>query len=392
MAVYKLGIYMKILSLESCNNHTNLKINKINFDRFSLLVGASGVGKTQILRSIMNLKNIASGQAISGFSWNVNFDILGDTYNWKGEFEKNSAYSEGMFPFFFGGFSNDKETRAKIIFEQLTKNDKLVIERRGEVILFNEQLTVKLSPTESVINLLRAEEEIEIIANSFSKIDYINPDSQTGYRLTIDDVDADEVKTLAGIRNSNISILSKLYLCQEYEKDFFDEMIETYKDIFPFIEDIKIQMHQPELGKTTTHKIFYARFKEKGVESWIEQNAMSSGMSKTLTQLAYLHLSSDGAVLLIDEFENGFGVNCINDITDELMNSSSIYKTDIQFIMTSHHPYIINNIPIDYWKIISRKAGIVKSYNAKDFNLHDSNHEAFTKLINLSVYADGANR
>ncbi|MOA29450.1 hypothetical protein D3C78_1504630 [compost metagenome] len=64
----------------------------------------------------------------------------------------------------------------------------------------------------------------------------------------------------------------------------------------------------------------------------------------------------------------------------------------MQFILTSHHPYIINNIPLDNWKIVSRKAGVVDNYSAEHFNLQESNHEAFTKLINLSVYFDGADR
>ena len=115
---------------------------------------------------------------------------------------------------------------------------------------------------------------------------------------------------------------------------------------------------------------------------------MSSGMIKTFMQIAHIHLSPRGTVFLIDEFENGFGVNCINDITDILIHQGG----EVQFIITSHHPYIINNIPLDNWKIISRKAGIVDNYTANDFNLHESNHEAFTKLINLDVYVDGADK
>lgn len=380
---------MKILSLESTNKHTNLKINKIDFQNLSLLVGASGVGKTQILKNLINLKMIASGKQVSGFEWDVAFEINNDVYQWRGDFEKSSTYNEEFAQFI--PYTADKESRPKILKEILSKNGIEIISRSDEAIIFNSRPTVKLAQSESVINLLREEEDVEVIFNSFKNIEYINPNVNSGWHLIADSIEGDEFKSLEGIRNSSVSILAKLYLCQEYVEEYFHEIVETFKDIFPFIEDVRLKMIKPEFSGSSNHKFFNAKFKEKGVESWIDNSSMSSGMSKTLTQLAYLHLSQKGSVLLIDEFENGFGVNCINDITSELVNSSSVYGNDIQFIITSHHPYIINNISIDYWKIISRKAGLVTAYSAKDFGLHDSNHQAFTKLINLSVYADGAN-
>ena len=64
-------------------------------------------------------------------------------------------------------------------------------------------------------------------------------------------------------------------------------------------------------------------------------------------------------------------------------------KRDLQFIITSHHPYIINNINLNNWKIITRKAGVIKNHNASQLNIGKSKHEAFTQLINLDEYSDG---
>ncbi|MDF5726138.1 MAG: ATP-binding protein, partial [Rhizonema sp. PD37] len=58
-------------------------------------------------------------------------------------------------------------------------------------------------------------------------------------------------------------------------------------------------------------------------------------------------------------------------------------------IITSHHPYIINNIKMEHWKIVTRKGGIVTAQDAKDFNLGKSRHQAFMQLINLSDYKEG---
>ena len=45
----------------------------------------------------------------------------------------------------------------------------------------------------------------------------------------------------------------------------------------------------------------------------------------------------DGSVILIDEFENSLGVNCLDEITEDVVKESR----RLQFILTSHHPYII---------------------------------------------------
>lgn len=85
------------------------------------------------------------------------------------------------------------------------------------------------------------------------------------------------------------------------------------------------------------------------------------------------------------EFENSLGVNCIDEITDDLIHS----KNSIQFILTSHHPYIINTVKMGSWKIIARKAGVVYSYNAEQLRLGKSKHDAFIQLINLDEYSTG---
>jgi AAA15 family ATPase/GTPase len=129
---------------------------------------------------------------------------------------------------------------------------------------------------------------------------------------------------------------------------------------------------------------FPIQIKEKGVNNWIFQNNISSGMLKTLIHISELYLSPEGTVILIDEFENSLGINCIDVVTDLLVENRNI-----QFILTSHHPYIINNIGMEHWKIVTRKGGVVTVIDAKDLNLGKSRHQAFMQLINLEEYSEG---
>jgi hypothetical protein len=64
---------------------------------------------------------------------------------------------------------------------------------------------------------------------------------------------------------------------------------------------------------------------------------------------------------------------------------------NIQFIITSHHPYIINNIDMSHWKIVSRKGGVISTKNAIDLRLGESRHKAFKQLIQSPEYSKGIN-
>jgi len=118
--------------------------------------------------------------------------------------------------------------------------------------------------------------------------------------------------------------------------------------------------------------------------NWIEEDRLSSGMLRVLRHLSELYLLPEGSVLLIDEFENSLGINCIDALTENLSEDR-----DLQFIITSHHPYIINNIGIKHWKIVTRKGNTVTVRDASDFNLGKTKHSAFMELLQLEEYSDG---
>jgi Fe-S cluster assembly ATPase SufC len=94
--------------------------------------------------------------------------------------------------------------------------------------------------------------------------------------------------------------------------------------------------------------------------------------------ISELYLSPENSIVLIDEFENSLGVNCLNSVTELILSNSKL-----QFIITSHHPYIINNVSPLYWKIVTRKGSIVTVKNAKDFHIPASRQKAFIDLINV---------
>jgi predicted ATPase len=382
---------MKILSLSYKNTFQEWEIEEINFFDLTLLVGISGVGKTQILEAINTLKRVANGESVNGIEWDIQFIANnGHKYTWQGSFEKIT--NQGIIGDFFERFpfSDDKKSKPKIKNEKvyLDDNKTPITQRRDKKIYFNGNVTPKLSSEESCVSIFKEEDDIKPIYESFKKIIFRDHTQKEkfGFGISNDKIRKD-YKTLDQIRESGLGTLEKLACVYEHVPEIFTQIKESFIDVFPQIQGIKIE---PLKGKNVPNFVrsgsTILTIKEKGVDKWILQQRISSGMLRTLLHISEMFLWSDGTVILIDEFENSLGVNCIDVLTEDLIFENN----RIQFIATSHHPYIINKIPYDYWKIVTRHGGNIKTYDAKDFDLGDSHHERFMNLINLPQYRQGS--
>jgi predicted ATPase len=177
----------------------------------------------------------------------------------------------------------------------------------------------------------------------------------------------------------------KIALVYKCLPEVFNQIKERFIDVFPQVEDVRLE---PERG--TVFPAFFEEYpllqiKEKGVKDWIQQRRISSGMYKTFMHISEMFLWPNGTVVLIDEFENSLGINCIDVLTEDLLEENR----RLQFIITSHHPYIINNISPKYWKVVTRTGGIVMTQDASNLRLDSSSHKAFVQLINLEQYREG---
>ena len=73
-------------------------------------------------------------------------------------------------------------------------------------------------------------------------------------------------------------------------------------------------------------------------------------MQKVFLLILDTILLQDAGILFIDEYENSLGISTINFFPDLIESTNQ----KCQFIITSHHPYIINRIPIESWKVFHR--------------------------------------
>ncbi len=371
---------MRIKKVAFWDNELEWRFEPIYFSNLALLVGISGVGKTQILKGILGLREIANGASLNGLAWDITFTTVKNVeYRWQGEFETKKNFS--MIP----NEIEEEINKFRIVREHLFKEENVIIERTRNDIIFKGNKTPKLSPFQSVVEILNQEEDISPVQQGFNKIIYSdNSRSSNGiYAIPIRvlSIIKDNI-ALEDIQASNMPILLKLALIARHYSEIFNKIKSKFIEIFHQVEDVKIEAI--ENNENPSFPNFPIQIKETGINDWIFQNNISSGMLKTLILISEMYLSPEGTVILIDEFENSLGVNCIDVVTDLLWENRNI-----QFILTSHHPYIINNISMEYWKIVTRKGGVVTVTDAKDLNLGKSRHQAFTQLINLEEYNEG---
>ncbi|MCX5984555.1 AAA family ATPase [Anabaena sp. AL93] len=390
---------MKINQLSYYDHKRQWRLEPIEFSDFNLLVGVSGVGKTRILQAILDLQKISEGKSLNGVEWDIHFTYKNNEYHWSGEFECNIS-NNLILENEENNFSNNSNFKIKN--ESLSKNGELIIDRNEIEIKFkNNILPIKPSPVQSVVETLNGEADIAAVKHGFesiiSTVQWSDASFYNGliYNIVIDKIFKDsslDQRMVVDKRyyQSNLPVQIKLVIAYFEKNPIFQAIKERFINIFEQVEDIKIEQDEDEneedtlLNSIQEKAPLTIKIKEKGVNNWISEKYISSGMYKTLIQISECYLTAEGSVILIDEFENSLGVNCIDILSDLLSESRNL-----QFIITSHHPYIINKVGMEHWKIVTRKGGVVTAKDAKDFGLGKSRHEAFMQLINLDEYNEG---
>ena len=386
---------MKIKSLFYHNKDLNWQLERTELANLNLLVGASGVGKTRILEAILDVQRIAKGESLSGVEWEIEFLVDEVAYRWQGAFS-NTRLSKDRISFWAVARQTDHDLKPKILHEtlSLSSSQAEIIKRTGsEIVFLGQKVPVKLSIFESAVSLFHEDERIQAIHHALMqgifKTEFY---SLTDRLLLVPEIP--EGVDLHSLRQYNDDVFIKLAIAYEKAPKIFERIKQDFSDIFPNVEDLHVKL-TPVENVTRGSDVFKSPpgvrllvidfyLKEVGVEQLIHHHYLSSGMLKTLAFIANMYLCADDSVILIDEFENSLGVNCIDILNDLLLE-----QRNLQYVITSHHPYIINNVPLDAWRIVTRAGNVVRVKKAEEFRLGNSKHEAFMQLMQLEEFTEG---
>lgn len=375
---------MKIKSFNFNSDNQNWHIEEVYFDDLNLLVGASGVGKTRILRALDLICDVAKGKdrKLDDVEWSINFSHLGHDYKW--DLKTSNSIDEAF---------SSEPGQAEILYEKLIEvkdeHELEILQRTTTEFKLNSEKLPKLKRSESAITLLAEEDSIAPIAEAFKRFIFNETPQQAIISIPFNPAkvsissnpelaDSEHID-IEKFKESSVDTptVFKAYFLQETFPHVFDEIKESYIEIFSSVKNIRVIVNRES---NNSYRLLF-EIEEDGLENWISQQRISSGMYRTLTYLVEVLAAPEESVVVIDEFENSLGINCMPELTDFILDKSP----NLQFILTSHHPYIINNIPWKTWQVVSKLNNKIRSRKALNIPELDtaSSLDKFTQLVNL---------
>jgi len=364
--------YVKIQWIEFENLKTGLIIERINFNKdITLLVGLSGVGKTQVLNAVEYSLSLASDKDVILRPYRVGMGILIDNDEYEWFYEINEVSKDELMI--------NEEGRYEFSFEKLLCNGKTIFEKKNEKIsVIGYDKVPQPKKDESLILQYSEDENFEMLISGIRKLYSIEIELAVRGGIRSESFSRLKSKVTETIKNeknvefktfSHLPVAIKLYIAKRYYPELYIKIFEAVKELFIEIEDIDVE-------EDNIREMYLVSIQVYGKK--LLQHDISNGMLKAIYYIVELFTMSKNSLVLIDEFENGLGVNCI-DLLSELMLSE---RKDLQFIITSHHPKIINAIDKDKWKIIDRDDCIVKNSDSSAYGIGNSQHDAYFNLIN----------
>jgi len=359
------------------------EFEKVNFGSINLLVGDTATGKSRFLNTIFNLGRFVVFKEFKNGIWDLCFEHNGANYRWKLETEKEI----------------DKNKLGVITKEALYKKkdgtEEIIVERNKETFTFSNNQLPKLSPRETSISLLQEEDKLRDPFDGFSVIQrrLFNKDAlQVTTNLQAISVSVIETvkkkKDLRELFGAEYNLSINLFLLSNYFAETYEKIMAYYQKVFPFIQETKVidftELH-PNIPIGGNIPVFVIR--EKGSKKWIPITEFSSGMQKVLLILTDIYIIPKGGVYIIEEYENSLGVTAIDFFPEFVLE----LEKDVQFFITSHHPYVINGIPPDRWYIFHRKGMNVSIRHGEEIKekYSKSKQQAFIQLINDPFYSKG---
>ena len=388
---------MAVRTLEFEDLHQPWKLTRTEFGNFNLLVGLSGVGKTRTLRVLQSIGRAASGDDSHGFRhcrWTIEVETADGLFSWTAETAADTSAVD-VIELDDDSLRFSPTKNARFAFEEIKQGNGEVVAHRDEKRLFlKDREYPKLRPTDSIISLFD-EEPISTIRNALSAIQfskapldrYSRPfDIRKLTKLIRETKSFDALKM-----NRSLDLMSKAYILANKNSfsEYFEPVKEQMREIFDSVEEIAIGPTRAfsDPAPSGPLDLLVPAFRERGVEGWIYGNNISAGMLRTLKHILELHLEPPGSVLLLDEYENGMGANCLSQVTELIVGRAS----DFQLIFTSHHPFVIETIPKESWMVMQRQGyevSVLRTHDIARLNTA-SNQDAFVQLVNVPEYMHG---
>lgn len=375
---------MNITHFSFKDYRVGFNVKPIRFNRVNLLVGASGSGKSMAIRSLALLKNVADGELGNGVEWDVEFETTDNLrYRWEGAFDEIEPEQDPEFE-----DAEFEPPEAPIARERLHLNDEPIIEREGERLSVNRVKKRRLDDPLSIIHILKDHDVIAPAYNALARITLGNEaESRHGPAMSapmnVENL-ARRFHSVENIVRSKEDVMVKLYLVYRQGDSAFWKIRDAMRKAFTRVADLRVVLRRPD--RDIPFHAPVVQIRERGLERWIDESAMGAGVYSTLVHIALHRLSPPQSVILHEDLEKGVGANCLEPITELLKTNPN----DHQYIVSSHHPFLVNLLGRERWRVTTREGGDVSCLPAEELATEDNPLRNYMHLLRLEEQRDGA--
>lgn len=359
-------------------------LKEVNFEvpDFAVLVGYNGSGKTNFVNALHLVSLLAQGEQIEEALSKLNLfsrELLFDTENTRITFSINLLISGSPVNYTF-------------TIEQKSVDERLKYRISREILMNGVKNRPILQRTHERISLGTEEEnqlkEAELVANQlalsvFKKPQIISEVQQVLSSIVISDLSDQYLRKAgaisnieAGLRNS---LAESLFEFQSKNLTEFNRFKTELKKFMPELEELTIAQSKGRI---------ILAFRETALkERQFSSYSTSDGNLRTMAILSTLLGEPKPSVFLVDEIENSFHPARIKSLMDFLKYVSGIEAGNLQIIVTTHSPVVLNYVEGKQLVYVYKKEGrteIVNPHKDKRVwkHLEDSQDEGL-KLGNL---------
>lgn len=392
-----------IHSISFCDHKYQWFFQDLKLGQFNLLVGVSGVGKTRTLQAIRRISTaLPTLRNVDGCEFTIQWKDPQDhcpiSWSLHTQANANTLPDEDFLQTVMTELLQKKDNpyQATIVQETIHYKNEKIFEFaasqpqnkhifRGKDISFMASDRSALSSLVKDADLSWISEQLHSIfeiggSDSFEihspTIHKWMPKLRKGIQNPAQDAQDNsdsQYETLEKLQESTKPFLDKCIILFEQFPDRWQEMTELYQSLFDEnsigtrVEEIKIGSFNDHDSESSLNMPYIA-LAIRVNQQWIPAMKMSAGMRKALTFLLYTVLLPDGSTVLIDEIENSLGTNCLNDLLAYMQNT-----TRLQFVITSHHPTILNAVPLENWLVVTNKNTPAPNTD-HDLDVQDAKH------------------
>ena len=236
--------HVKIQWIEFENLKTGLKIERVNFNSdVTLLVGLSGVGKTQILKAVEYSLNLAVDKDVILRPYRVGLGILINNKKYEWFYEITKINEDELII--------KEESKYEFLFEKLICNGTIIFERKNEKItVIGYDKVPQPKKDESLISQYSEDKNLELLVSGIHKL--YSVEIEVAVRGGIVSESFNQLKskvTETFKRNKNVEfkifshlpVAIKLYIAKRYYPELYIKIFDAVKELFIEVEDIDVE-------------------------------------------------------------------------------------------------------------------------------------------------------